>query len=294
MHEVQKNCKLYPLTPISCMSIPMILPRKIFLWLVALILLFVVIPFTGIYFAQGAIVFPVPTRDGGLRPDGGFEAVTIATPDGERLNAFYHPPGERKASILVFHGNAETAINQIGRGKILADAGFGVLLVEFRGYGGSTGTPTEAGVITDGLASYDFLKGQAAGPIGILAHSLGTGAALPVAAAREVFAVALESPFTSLLAIARYRVGWVPGFDFMVRYPFRNDEIIGGISAPILILHGTEDKVIPFAEGEKLATLAPKGTAFIKIDGAGHNDLGSHGDMTIVRKFFQRELPARP
>ena len=213
----------------------MTLRRKIFRWLAALVMLFVVIPFTGIYFAQGAFVFPVP--------------------EGENPRA-------------------------------------AVLLVEFRGYGGSTGTPTEAGVITDGLASYDFLKGETEGPIGILAHSLGTGAALPVAEAREVFAVALESPFTSLLAIARYRVGWMPGFDFMVRYPFRNDEIIGDITAPILIIHGTEDRVIPFAEGEKLATLAPPGTAFIKIEGAGHNNLGQHGDMTIVRKFFQRELAA--
>ncbi|MCC3304754.1 alpha/beta hydrolase [Sneathiella sp. HT1-7] len=183
----------------------MTLSRKIFLWLLALILLFVVIPFTGIYFAQGAFVFPVPEGAGAVNPAAGFEPVTIPTPDGERLNAFYHPPGERGASILVFHGNAETAANQIARGSMLAEVGFGVLLAEYRGYGGSTGEPSEAGVITDGLASYDFLEGETDGPIGILAHSLGTGAAIPVAAARPVFAVVLESPFTSLLDIARYR-----------------------------------------------------------------------------------------
>lgn len=145
-------------------------------------------------------------------------------------------------------------------------------------------------MIYDGLASYDFLKEQAGGPIGILAHSLGTGAAIPVAAARDPFAVVLESPFTSILALARHRVRLMPPFDFLLKYPFRNDQRIGEVRAPILIIHGTEDRVIPFEEGEKLATLAPKGTAFIKIDGAGHNNLGQYDDLTIAATFFLKEL----
>ena len=270
----------------------MTLPRKISLWLVALIMLFGVFPFVGIYFVQGAFVFPVPEGEVAVNPASGFAPVVIETPDGEKLRAFYHPPGERAASILVFHGNAETAANQIGRGAALAQAGFGVLLVEYRGYGGSTGEPSEAGVITDGLASYDFLRKEMDGPIGILAHSLGTGAAIPVAAARPVFAVVLESPFTSLLDIARYRVSVMPPFHFMLKYPFRNDERIGGVTAPILIIHGTEDKVIPFEEGKKLAALAPAGTEFIKIEGAGHNNLGRYGDMKMATSFFEKALAA--
>ncbi|MCF8468878.1 MAG: alpha/beta hydrolase [Sneathiella sp.] len=270
----------------------MTLSRKILLWLVALIMIFGVIPFTGIYFAQGAFVFPVPQGGvgGAFEAAGGFEAVVIPTEDGERLRAFYHPPGDKAASILVFHGNAETAANQIPRGHMLAEAGFGVLLAEYRGYGGSTGSPSEAGVIRDGLASYDFLREKTGGPIGILAHSLGTGVAIPVAAARDPFAVALEAPFTSLLAIARHRVGWLPGFDFLLKYPFRSDALIGEVAAPLLIIHGTEDRVIPFAEGERLATLAPPGAAFIKIDGAGHNDLGQYGDIPIAIRFFKKTL----
>ena len=268
--------------------------RKIALRLFAIFIIFGVIPFTGIYFAQGAFVFPVPQGGvgGAGEAAGGFEAVTITTEDGERLNAFYHPPGERGASILVFHGNAETASNQMGRGAALARAGFGVLLAEYRGYGGSTGEPSETGVITDGLASYDFLESKTDGPVGILAHSIGTGAAIPVAAARDPFAVVLESPFTSLLAIARYRVKLMPPFHFMLKYPFRNDAVIGAVTAPILIIHGTEDKVIPFEEGEKLATLARPGTEFIRIDGAGHNDLGRYGDMKMAIDFFNKTLTA--
>ena len=270
----------------------MTLRRKISVWLAALVMLFVVIPFTGIYFAQGAFVFPVPSGENPRAAVAGFEPLSLTTPDGERLNAFYHPPAEPGAArILLFHGNAETAAAQIPRASSLANAGFGVLIAEYRGYGGSSGTPSEAGLITDGLTAYDYLRAQGEGPIGILAFSIGTGAALPVAAARDPFAVVLEAPPTSLLAIARYRVGWVP-LDFLMKHPFRNDEVIGEVAAPILIVHGDEDRVIPVEQGRRLATLAGPGTAYIEIKGAGHNDLGQYGTTAMALSFLRKNLPA--
>ena len=269
----------------------MTLSRKISVWLVALVMLFVVIPFTGIYFAQGAFVFPVPSGENPGETVRGFAPLSLETPDGETLRTFYHPPAkEGAASILVFHGNAETAA-AIPRGGSLVEAGFGVLLVEYRGYGGSTGTPTEDGLIIDGLTAYDYLRAQGDAPIGILAFSLGTGAALPVAAARETFAVVLESPPTSLLDIARYRVGWVP-FDFLMKYPFRNDRVISEVEAPILIIHGDNDQVIPVEQGRRLATLAGPGSAYIEIKGAGHNNLAQHGTTAMALSFFRKNLPA--
>ncbi|MEX1036273.1 MAG: alpha/beta hydrolase [Sneathiella sp.] len=266
--------------------------RKILLRLVAIFIIFGVIPFTGIYFAQGAFIFPVPAGENPRAAVGGFEPLTLTTPDGETLRAFYHPPaGDGAASVLVFHGNAETAAAQIPRGKSLAGAGFGVLLVEYRGYGGSTGTPSEAGLITDGLTAYDYLRAQSDAPIGLLAFSLGTGVAVPVAAARETFAVVLESPPTSLLDIARYRVGWVP-FDFLMKYPFHNDRVISEVDAPILIIHGDNDQVIPVEQGRRLATLAGPGTAFIEIKGAGHNDLAQYGTTAMAIRFFRKSLAA--
>ncbi|PHQ69175.1 MAG: hypothetical protein COB93_08715 [Sneathiella sp.] len=168
-------------------------------------------------------------------------------------------------------------------------AGFGVLLVEYRGYAGSSGAPTEAGVIADGLASYDYVRARSDQPIGLYAHSLGTAIAVPVAAAREVFAVVLAAPMTSIIDVARYRMGWVP-FDGMIRYPFRSDLRIGAITAPLLILHGTEDKVIPFALGSRLAALAPTGTKFVAIEGAGHNDLPDFGALGMAITFFDETL----
>ncbi|MAL80071.1 MAG: hypothetical protein CMN55_13330 [Sneathiella sp.] len=270
----------------------MTLRHKIYIALFAALMIFVVIPFAGIYIIQRAIVFPIPEHAGPAEPGGGFAPVVVETPDGERLNMLYHPEGAAAASILVFHGSAEIAADQLDRGRTLAAAGYGVLIAEYRGYGGSSGSPSEEGVITDGIAAYDFLAAKAGGPIGLLAHSMGAAIAVPVAAARDPFAVVLESPFLSLLEVTRYRVGWVP-FDFMMKYPFHSDRRISAVKAPILIIHGSEDKVVPFRQGEKLATLAPKGTAFIKIDEAGHNDLGQYGDMKMVRTFFHKKNAAR-
>lgn len=269
----------------------MILRRKLYIGFFAALMILVVIPVVGIYFIERAIVFPAPDRLGPTEVVDGFAPVLIETPDGEQLKALYHPPGAQAASILVFHGSAEIAADQLPRGKALAEAGFGVLLAEYRGYGGSSGSPSEEGVITDGLAAFDYLAAQGSEPIGILGQSIGAAVAVPVAAARTPFAVVLESPFLSLIEVTRYRVGIAP-FSFMMRYPFRSDQRIADVTAPILIIHGTEDKVAPFEQGEKLATLAPRGTAFIKIPGGGHNDLAKFDDMTPIVTFFTRKNPA--
>lgn len=194
--------------------------------------------------------------------------------------------------ILVFHGNADAAYFQMQKGELLAAAGFGVLLVEYRGYAGSTGSPTEVGLITDGLASYDHVRAQTTAPVGLYAHSLGSGVAVPLAVQRPVFAVVLESPFTSILDVARYRMGWVP-LKGLLKHPFHSDQLIGQITAPILILHGTNDRVIPFKFGKRLAELAPKGTKFLPLDGAGHNNLASFGTTEIAIAFFKKALGER-
>lgn len=267
----------------------MTLRKKISLWLFALMMIFGIIPFFVMYQFQDIFTFPVPDAVGPAGPVGSFERVEITTRDQERLRAWYHPAEAGQARILVFHGNAELASNQFPLGEALVKAGFGVLLAEYRGYGGSTGKPTEEGVIRDGLASYDFLRAQSDAPIGIVAHSLGTGIAIPVAALRPPFAVVLKSPMTSLPAIARYRMGWAPR-DFMMKYTFHSDKVIGKLQAPILIIHGTEDKVIPIDQGREMAALAPKGTEFVALEGAGHNDLADFGTIDRTVSFLLKTL----
>lgn len=266
--------------------------RKIALTLLAALMIFVIIPVAGIYFLQRLIVFPVPDHSGPATVTDGFAPVVITTADGERLRALYHPPGGQGASILVFHGSAEIAADQLPRGRALAAQGFGVLLAEYRGYAESSGRPSEAGLIADGLASYDYLARTDKGPIGILGHSLGAAVAVAVAAERPSFAVVLESPFLSLLEVTRYRIGWVP-FPFLMRDPFRSDLRIGRIESPICIIHGTDDRVAPLEQGVRLAALANAGTEFVRIEGGGHNDLAAFDDMALVVAFFRTKNAAR-
>jgi len=263
--------------------------RKFARLLIGIIVIFGILPFAAMYFLQEKMIFPAPRGAPPPGPVGNFDPVDITTADGETLRAYEHRAEAGEATILVFHGNADAAYYQIAKGEKLAAAGFGVLLVEFRGYAGSTGSPTEVGLITDGLASYDHVRSQTDQPIGLYAHSLGTGVAVPLAVQRPVFAVVLESPFTSILDVARYRMGWVP-LKALLKHPFHSDQRIGQITAPIQIMHGTDDRVIPFELGKRLAELAPKGTKFLAIEGAGHNNLAAFGTTEIAITFFKEAL----
>ncbi len=241
------------------------------------------------YFLQESMIFPAPHIDGSEVKVAGFESVSILTPDGETLSAYYHQSDNYPATILVFHGNGDAAAYQQSKAKALVEAGFGVLLVEYRGYGSSTGSPSETGLIIDGIASYDFVRKMNDAPIGLYAHSLGTGVAVHLATKRKVFALVLEAPFDSLQAVAQNRMPWI-SMELFLRHKFRSDKIIGQIDAPILIVHGRNDAVIPIEYGRRLKNAAPNGTVFMEIPGANHNNLTNFGAVSTAIEFFNKAL----
>lgn len=243
----------------------------------------------ALYLLQDQMVFPAPKNalDGPL-PEG-FSVVEISTPDGETLHSFFHPPQEGEATIIVFHGNADLASWQLGRGKKLADANFGVLLAEYRGYGESTGSASETGLFMDAEASYEFIRSKTSGPIGINAHSLGTGVALSLATRRDVFALVLDAPYDSILAIAKARFPFIPVGPFL-RHPFRSDLLIPEIDKPILILHGTDDPVVPMSHARNLQKLGGDNISFVEFEGAGHQ-LTGFGSVEHAIEFFRSRLP---
>jgi len=245
-----------------------------------MVVLAVILSAVGIlYLLQERLIFPAPDIAVPAIKEGGFSSVFIQTPDGETLLALHHPAQEGEASIMVFHGNADAAIYQGQKGAALAEAGFGVL--EYRGYPGSTGSASEEGLFIDGRAAFDFLRAQSNQPIGLYAHSLGTGVAVKLASEREVFAVV----FDSLMAVAQRRMPWLP-MNWLLKHKFRSDQVIGDVTAPILMMHGGQDKVIPIQHGKNLAELAPQGTRFMEIKGAGHNDLVQFGSIKEAIGFF--------
>ena len=155
----------------------------------------------GLYvFQRRLLYFPDPVRytpqQAGLA---GVEEISLATPDGERLVAWYKPAPAPAPVLLYFHGNGGGLYLRRERIEALAGAGYGVLIPAYRGYSGSTGRATEKALIADGLLAYDYLKAQRVVPdrIVLYGESLGTGIATQVASERQASAVSLEAPYSS-------------------------------------------------------------------------------------------------
>ena len=145
-------------------------------------------------------------------------------------------------TILYFHGNAGEIGDRPLRFNYYHSRGFGVAYLSYRGYGGSSGSPSEAGLITDATAAYDWLiaKGVEPSRIAVLGESLGSGVAVQLAAKREVGAVALEAPYTSTVDVAANIYWWLPVHALM-KDQFKSMDFISAVVAPLLIIHGDQD-----------------------------------------------------
>jgi uncharacterized protein len=227
------------------------------------------------YFAQRAVLYPGASNPASTLPavaPWGVRA-TIATPDGEKLAALYVRPGKDRPTVLLFPGNGDNIANYGFLGDWLSAHGYGLLAVSYRGYPGSTGSPTEAGLLTDGLAAFDWLATQDnSSPIVILGRSLGTGVAVNTAAERNAAAVVLVSAYESILAVARATYPYLP-VSALLKDSFRSDLRIARVTEPKLFLHGDLDNVIPLSSGKTLFDAAPEPKAFIVQRGHGHNDI---------------------
>jgi hypothetical protein len=205
------------------------------------------------------------------------ERISLMTKDGLRLQAFYMPvQTEDTGTIVLFHGNAGHIGHRVAKAAIYHLFGVGVLLVEYRGYGGNDGTPTEEGLYTDGRAAMDFLTKEKNLPpekIAIYGESLGSGVAVQMATEYDAAALILETPFSSTAAVASAIYPFIPA-RLLLKDRYDNIAKIRNIKPmPVLIVHGTEDGVVPFTEGEKLFEAAAQPKRFIPIEGGNHNNL---------------------
>ncbi len=223
----------------------------------------------GLYLAQDRFIYPAPqTRHA---PAQGFTAETLTTEDGLALQAHWRAPTVGRPSIVFFHGNGGSLALAAQETQGFAAQGYGVLLVEYRGYGGNPGSPSEDGFYRDGRAALAFLAKQDIAPerTVIIGHSLGTGTASQMAKEVTPAALILLAPFTSLPDAAAEAMPFVPA-RLLVNARFDNLAKVPALKLPVLIMHGTADRVVPFALGERLAKVAPRGT-FRPLPGAGHN-----------------------
>lgn len=210
------------------------------------------------------------------------ERLTITTADGQKLKAYWKPPADGAPVIISFHGNGsvpEPLAVRFSR-QPWADAGFGVLAFAYRGYPGSTGTPTEEGLIADGEAMIDFVRQEAPrSPLVLHGHSLGTGVAVAMAERHETKALVLEAPFSSLPDVVALTMPLLPG-QLMLDTFFSQRRIANAQTETIVIVHGEKDTVVPAALGRRLFSAAPHGV-FLSVETADHLSLRGMKDPQI-------------
>ncbi|OYX25416.1 MAG: hypothetical protein B7Z10_06390 [Rhodobacterales bacterium 32-66-7] len=205
----------------------------------------------------------------------GVTRETLDTSDGEALVLWHGPAKAGQPTILFLHGNAGTIADRVDRLRFYQAQGLGAAFLSWRGYGGSTGHPTETGLLIDAATAYGFLRRQgiAAGQIVLVGESLGTGVAVRLAAEHPVGAVVLEAPFTAAVDVARQAYPWVP-VGLLMKDQFRSRDHIGRVRAPLLVLHGEVDRVIPFGFGKALYAAANDPKTFLSLGPVGHEALG--------------------
>lgn len=224
----------------------------------------------------------------GTQPQGlgltGVGEERVKTPDGETIVLWHAPAPPGRPTVLFFHGNGGEISDRAKRFAYLQAQGFGVMFVSYRGYGASTGSISEQGLITDALTAYDALRAKGVVPddIMLLGESLGTGVALQLAAQRAVAAIALEAPYTALVDIAAERYWWLP-VRWLMKDQFRSRDFIAKVKVPILIQHGDADRVVPVAQGRALFAMANEPKQIVVIPGAGH-------DVVFEEEVWAREV----
>ncbi len=219
----------------------------------------------------------------------GASDVTLTTADGLTLTAWWVPPSgtARDQAVLLPPGNAGNRQGRAGFATLLAERGFAVLLLEYRGYGGNPGQPTEHGLALDARAAQAALaaRGYPPGRTLYFGESLGTGVVARLQADVPPAGVVLRSPFTSLADAASHQVPLLPvGVLLHDRFPVA--ELLEHSDVPVTVVYGTRDGVVPPSQSAAVARAARQLVETVVVDGAGHNDAVMSGPLvvdTVVR-----------
>ncbi len=247
----------------------------------------------GMYVFQRKLQYH--TENKGLTPQSvgiiGASVETLTTADGEKIFLWHAPAKAGMPTILYFQGNAGEIGDRPLRFNYYHSRGFGVAYLSYRGFGGSSGSPSEAGLIADANAAYDWLtaKGVEPGRIALLGESLGSGVAVQLAAKREVGAVALEAPYTSTVEVAAKIYWWLPVHALM-KDQFKSIDFIAAVVAPLLIIHGEADGLIPVEYGKRLFAAANQPKELEIVQGFGHDVLFEETTWAREVEFFARVI----
>ncbi len=230
-----------------------------------------------------------------IRPPGkafeGLEDVELEAADGTRLKAWYWP-GSTDLVLLVLHGNAGNRGDRLAWMAPFHARGWGVFLLDYRGYGGSGGQPTEAGFAQDADAAYAWLTAQGVTRIVPVGESIGAGVAVPLAARKPVAGLIVQCGAISIADVARRAYPFLP-MGLLLRDRFDNREVAAAVTAPSLVIHGSKDAIVPIELGRALHEALGKDASFYEVEGARHNDLPWAGGPAYVERVnaFLEALP---
>tara|TARA_R110002126_G_scaffold1051_1_gene6385 strand:+ start:2494 stop:3309 length:816 start_codon:yes stop_codon:yes gene_type:complete len=258
-------------------------------------LVFIVIGMVMFYVLQRTLVYApskiTPTRQAFQAED--MRVIQLATHDGLNLHSWYKSAEKKKPTVVIFHGNAGHIGTRMPLARYLISEGFGVLLLEYRGYGGNVGKPTEQGLYHDARAAMDYLKQEhiALENTVLYGESLGTGVATHVATQNpNACALILQSPYTTMSDLGRYHYPWIP------LEPWDKFDSIGRIQTihmPLLALHGTHDITVPYTQGIALFKAANHPKQWVELPGQGHGDLWQPKFLNTITLFINSHCEPR-
>jgi fermentation-respiration switch protein FrsA (DUF1100 family) len=212
-----------------------------------------------------------------------YEDVFFDTEDGEHINAWFVPGTAGAPTILFCHGNAGNIGDRLEKISALHSLGLNIFIFDYRGYGASSGRPSEKGVYSDALAAFDYLQGREdINNKKIIAYgvSLGGAVAVDLASKRPVAALILDSTFSSGADMGKIIAPFVPSIFFSVK--FASIEKIKDVLVPKLFFHSLQDEMVPYELGKKLFSQAPEPKSFVTVEGL-HNDVFASSRMNYLQ-----------
>ena len=218
----------------------------------------------------------------------------INTPDGERLQLWYKTATPNQPTLVYLHGNAGNLSTRQRLIEALSADGRGLVIFSWRGFGQSSGQPSELGLYQDARAVFDWLATQnlPSEQLFVYAESLGTGVATQMASERDFAGVILAAPYTSIAEMAKLDYPWLP-VDLLLEHRFDSLSRIQSVNEPMVILHSRDDRVIPFQLGEKLAKASPEHTKFQGFTDRGHTGF-TKADIDSAMAWLRSQAKSSP
>lgn len=261
-------------------------------WLLGFVLLAYLTVVAVAYFKQEELIYPAPRGAGEPMP--GYREVVYVTSDGLPLTGGYRPAQAGRPTLLFFHGNASSWQGTATILAPLAELGYGVFAASYRGYRTNPGRPSEAGLYRDAWAARDWLaaNGVGAADLVLVGNSIGSGPAVELARAIRPRGLALVSPFTSLTDVAAARMRWLP-VELLMRDRYDNAAKLPEVVAPVLILHGDGDALVPLSQARELARLSNYATLEV-VRGAGHELVALEATPRLLLAWLDGLPPSAP